>query len=146
MITNERQYRITKAQLARIREAIEAFDIHEASRRVGSSRLAKAELDALESEQEVLATQLRDYDSLKSGDILVLKARNLDELPTILIRARIARGYSQRELAERLGLTEQQVQRYEAEEYASASLRRLSRVAEALDLDIHEHAELRPAT
>ena len=47
----------------------------------------------------------------------------------LLIRAGIARGLSQKSLASRLGLKEQQIQRYEASEYASASLARIRSVA-----------------
>jgi ribosome-binding protein aMBF1 (putative translation factor) len=142
MITNERQYRISKAQLAKFKQAIDSFDIHEAARRTGSRLLAKAEWEALKSEEEVLSTQLQEYESLKSGAVTVLRAESLDELPNVLIRARIARGLSQRELAAALGLKEQQIQRYEAEQYASAALRRLIDIAKALNLSISEVAEL----
>ena len=51
------------------------------------------------------------------------------DLPSILIKARIAQGLSQRDLAERVGVKEQQIQRYEATDYASANLARLKEVA-----------------
>ena len=54
------------------------------------------------------------------------------ELPSVLIKARIAQGLSQKDLAERLGLQEQQIQRYEATDYASASLTRIKEVVSAL--------------
>ena len=142
MITNERQYRISKAQLSRVREAAKAFDLSATADRVGSDVLAKAELEALRSEEEVLSEQIREYEALKSGAVTVLKAAGLEELPSILIRARIAQGLSQRELAQILGIKEQQVQRYESDGYASASLRRLTQVADALHLNISEVAEL----
>ena len=72
-----------------------------------------------------------------------MKASTLEDLPNILIRARIAKGFSQRQLAEAIGLKEQQIQRYEAEEYASANLQRLSEIAKALCLNISEIAEFR---
>jgi ribosome-binding protein aMBF1 (putative translation factor) len=53
-----------------------------------------------------------------------------------LIEARIAAGMSQRELARVLGIKEQQVQRYEATEYASASLARVIKVAHALAVEV----------
>lgn len=143
MITNERQFRISKAQLAKVKKTIGAFNLDAVARRVGSRVLARAELDALRSEEAELREQLHEYEVLKSGTIVVLRARNLEELPSILIRGRIARGYSQRQLAERLGISEQQIQRYESEEYASASLRRVAEVADALGLDFSEEAELR---
>lgn len=141
MITNERQYRITRSQLERLRGAVDSFDVKEAARRASSVVLAKAELAALQSELENLSGQIQEYETLKSGSVEVLKACSLEGLPRILIRARIARGLSQRQLAETLGLKEQQIQRYESEEYASANLLRLADIANALNLNISEVAE-----
>jgi HTH-type transcriptional regulator/antitoxin HigA len=143
MITNERQYRITGAQSERFRKAIDDFDIQAVIKQTKSKVLAKAELDALRSEYENLSMQLHEYEALKSGTVEILKASNLEELPSILIRARIARGLSQRQLAEAIGLKEQQIQRYEAEEYASANLPRLAEVAKALGLNISEVGEFK---
>lgn len=140
MITNERQYKITKAELKKLKKAVEEFDVAEAAKRSGSKVLAKAELAALKSEVDVLSSQIHEYEKLKSGEVTVLKADGLEDLPGILIRARIAKGLSQRELAEKLGLKEQQIQRYESEEYASASFRRLCEIAEALELRVTEVA------
>lgn len=142
MITNERQYLITKRQLRKLRKAIRDFDVKAVAEHLGSEILAKAELNALKSEEISLSNQVKEYELLRAGGITTLKASNLDDLPKILIRARIAHGLSQRDLAEVIGLKEQQIQRYEAEEYASASLRRLSEIAEALKLNITEIAEL----
>ena len=143
MITNERQYRITSAQLEKLKTAIGNFDIKAATKRIKSKILAKAEIEALRSEYENLSMQLHEYETLRSGTIEVLKASTLEELPNILIRARITRGLSQRQLAEAIGLKEQQIQRYEAEEYASANLSRLAQVAKALGLSINEIAKLK---
>lgn len=143
MITNERQYRITSVQLEKLKTVIKDFDVKAATERTKSKILAKAEIEALRSEYENLSVQLHEYETLKSGTVEILKASNLEELPSILIRARIAKGLSQRQLADTLGLKEQQIQRYEAEEYASANLRRLADVARALGLNINEVAEFR---
>ena len=143
MITNERQYRITRVQLEKLKRTIETFNIKEAVKRVKSRQLAKAEFDALQSEFENLSLQIQEYKTLKSGTIEILKASTLEELPNILMRARIVKGLSQRKLAELIGLKEQQIQRYEAEEYASANLSRLAEVANALQLNISEVAEFK---
>jgi len=57
------------------------------------------------------------------------------------VRARIARGLSQTDLATQLNIKPQQVQRYEATNYMSASLARLIEVAAALDVKISESFE-----
>jgi HTH-type transcriptional regulator/antitoxin HigA len=142
MITNERQYKITKSQLKRLEAAIKEFNLQEAAGRIGSGILANAELQALESEVSVLRNQLDEYEALQSGAIAILEASSLEDLPKMLIRARIAQHLSQKGLADLVGLKEQQIQRYEADEYANASLRRLEQIAEALKLTISETAEI----
>ena len=144
MITNERQYRITKAQLAKLQEGVDTFDLEETEQRLGSRILAQAGLDGLKSEVEVLTDQLKEYESLQSGIATNFRANSITELDTLLIRARIARRLSQRELAEKIGVKEQQIQRYEAQKYAGASLRRVIEIARALDIDADQITEKAP--
>ena len=63
-----------------------------------------------------------------------------------LRRMRTERGLTQKELATRLGLKEQQIQRYEATRYAGVSLERVQAVAEALGVKIHERVILPSAS
>ena len=65
-----------------------------------------------------------------------ISIESLGQLSGALVQARIVAGLSQKELADRLGLKEQQIQRYEATDYGSASLTRLKEVAEALGATI----------
>ena len=141
MITNERQYKITRSQLDKLKKAMESIDVKKTDRLTRSKQLAKMQIAALKSEYEILSTQIQEYETLKSGTVEVLKASSLEELPSILIRARIAKGISQKDLAKRMELKEQQIQRYEADEYASANLKRLAEVARALGISIKEVAE-----
>jgi HTH-type transcriptional regulator/antitoxin HigA len=60
----------------------------------------------------------------------------------LLVKARIARNLTQKDLANALGIKEQQVQRYESELYRSANLKTLSNIAETLGLHISESAVL----
>ena len=53
---------------------------------------------------------------------------------------------TQRELAERVGLAEQAIQRYEAEDYAGVSFARLVDIADALQLTIHYDVHLASAS
>lgn len=56
----------------------------------------------------------------------------LENLPEILIEERKRLGLTQRQLAEKLEIKEQQIQRYEASRYQSASLQRLCEVAKVM--------------
>ena len=95
-------------------------------------KLIKAQRDALQSQLESLQQELKEYEKIKVSKKPQLDLTKLNDLPQALIRARIASGLSQRELATRLGLKEQQIQRYEATKYSSASLSRVIEVAQAI--------------
>jgi ribosome-binding protein aMBF1 (putative translation factor) len=132
MIKNERQYRITKAQAAKLEGALESFSAQSADDRKTHPRLVKAQADALRSQLASLLSELREYEGIKAGEVPPPDLSYIAVVPQDLIRARIASGLSQRELAERLGMPEQQIQRYEAVEYESVSLARIIEIAKAL--------------
>ena len=132
MIRNERQYRITKSQAARLARTLDNLQQRQDNPAGVHPRIAEAQEDAVRSQLTDLERELHEYEQLKAGDFEIGDLRMVGELPTLLIKARIARGLSQRELAARVGLKEQQIQRYEATEYASASLSRIKEVAGAL--------------
>lgn len=135
MIKNERQYRITKNQVDRFSRTLdhlrwqpaEATDVH--------PLIAKAQEDAVQSQLVDLKKQLQEYEALKAGHFDLDALNAVAELPAVLIKARIAQGLRQKDLAERLGLKEQQIQRYEATDYATASLTRIKEVANALSME-----------
>jgi transcriptional regulator with XRE-family HTH domain/Zn-dependent peptidase ImmA (M78 family) len=136
MIKNERQYRITKAQVDRFSDAIKHV---EASSDSGIDPILKrAEVAALESQHKDLLDEVLAYEALQAGSAQVVEVESFDEIPSALIRARIASGLSQKDLAARLGLKEQQVQRYEATDYSGASFSRLSEVVKALGVSVRE--------
>ncbi len=136
MIKNERQYRITKAQVAEFNATLTQLERDQTSSL--HELLRKAQLDALRSQRADLQAAVDEYEALRDNRPAVLEADSLDELPRALIRARIALGLSQKELADKMGLKEQQLQRYEATDYASASLSRIQDVAAALGVRVSE--------
>ena len=136
MITNEKQYRVTRNKAKGFARAIENFDVAEQEQHGVHPRLAQAELEAMESQLADLRYELEEYERLKSADLSVISVTSFDDLADGLIKARIAAGLSQRALAQRLELKEQQIQRYEAERYASASYRRMCQVAHGMGVRI----------
>ncbi len=138
MITNERQYRMTKGWVERFAQAQDGV---EAQRDTLHPRAAQALRDQYGSQIEELQAELADYEALRQGEVIALTLNSLTELPEALIRARTAAQLSQADLAARLGLKKQQVQRYEATRYAGVSLQRIQDIANALGLTIREHVE-----
>lgn len=151
MIRNERQYRTTLRQRQMLAEALDELAGHSMSIPVTEVRQGPADRNAqiAELQRASLAGQLADldaqvseYEELRAGHLAAARVASLNDLPDALVRARIAAGLSQRELAVRLGMKEQQIQRYEAESYAGASLSRLREVMDALGVDFDGDVQL----
>jgi ribosome-binding protein aMBF1 (putative translation factor) len=92
----------------------------------------------LASQLDDLKNDVLEYETLRAGGVRQRVFRWLRELPQALIEARIVARLSQRELAERLDLHEQQIQKYEATGYAGASLERIQDIADELGIEIEE--------
>ena len=137
MITNERQYRITRAELKRFEEAL-AAQSSAGPRTAVHPRIHQAMLDGMASQRDELREELERYDDLRSGRVAQRTLTSLRELPIALIEGRIAARLTQRELAERLGVPEQQVQRWEANSYSGVGIERLQEIADALELQVLE--------
>jgi len=81
-------------------------------RRVAHLRgAARAPHDQYVSQIEELSAEIADYERLCGSRVAVLELSSLLELPEALIRARTAARLSQEELAARLDLKKQQIQR-----------------------------------
>ena len=131
MIKNERQYQLSKAQIREFESASAAADQAGTEADI-HPRLAAAQRDAIRSQIEELNHEVREYEAIKSGKLMNFEAQSLDDLPLLLVKARIARGITHKELAGRLGVKEQQVQRWEVNDFAGASLENLRAIADAL--------------
>lgn len=136
MIYSDRQYAISERELKKLRDALTAAESQNADSE--QSRLRGVQIDAIKSQIATLEADLAHYDLLRSGEITFAKAHSLENLPSVLIQARVASGLSQTDLAVRLGIKAQQVQRYEASDYSGASLDRLIAVCDALNVHITE--------
>lgn len=134
MIYSDKQYAITEGQLSKLRDALSAAQEQGADATGEQSWLHDAQTNAIKSQIATLEAELAHYKLLKSGEITFSKAYSLRDLPSVLVQARIAAGMTQTDLAERLGMNAQQIQRYEASDYSGASLDRLIDVCQALNV------------
>lgn len=136
MIRNDRQYKITKAQAKRFREALHSMSEAHKAYSDEAETIESLTKKAIASQLDDLEEQLLEYETLRSGSLPRVPILPLEDLPDALIRARIAKRLTQRELADKLGLKEQQIQRYEATQYAGASLERIREVMAALNVSV----------
>lgn len=142
MIKNNRQYKLTKKQLDRFYSCLQDVENNPPKDEAIDPLFPKIYAEALKSQISDLEAEIQEYEALTRGDIKTLECSSLAELPSLLIKARISTGFSHKELAEKLGLKEQQIQRYEATDYESASLSRLLEISEALGLKFTQKVEL----
>jgi DNA-binding XRE family transcriptional regulator len=131
MITNDREYRITKARIANPEAAI----ARERTRVDVSPAMRDVYVAALAGNLQTMASEVVEYEDLKAGRAPV-KGSSLSALPLVLIKARIAQGWTQKQLADKLQVAEQTVQRYEANNYQGVAIGRLSLIAEILSVQV----------
>ena len=141
MIKNERQYRITRTQAERFARTLEGLRNRPEGADGVHPMIAQAQVDAVSSQLADLEAELREYEAIREGGFEVEALRVVTDLPELLIKARISQGMTQRELADRLGLKEQQIQRYEATDYATAKWSRIREVVGALSMELGGSAQ-----
>lgn len=148
MILNERDLREARNSLSALDAALSSERALEPMVKGLPPEIVVQVARAMKAERAELAELVAAYENAKnSGDHHPLQKRAGSDPGLILIVARIAKGMSQRDLAWRLGVKEQQIQRYEADRYNSISLKNYNKVATLLGVslraDISEIREFR---
>jgi HTH-type transcriptional regulator / antitoxin HipB len=129
MIRNKKQYGISKNWVKKFRAALHTL---EQQKDQFHPRSYAAQRQGLESQLADLEQEVTAFEALQKS-VLALDSKIIENLPQQLIRARVAAGLTQQALAQKLGMKEQLIQRYEATQYASASLTRILEVARVLE-------------
>ncbi len=122
MIRNNRQAAATRKRVRALATAAATTDVNE---RAGYRHL----IDDLTSE-------LSEYDSIQSGRVKTFEVNGIDNLGDALVKARIARGWTHRQLSRVLGVSEQMIQKDEARSYERAGLARLADIADGLGYEL----------
>lgn len=139
MIEDERQYQVTKHWIAEFEKTLSELRTQPCPAKV-PPRIHLAMIESVESQLSDLRGA--EYEALKAQQVQKFELKSLSELPDLFIKARLARGYTQADLAKKLNLKPQQLQRYEATRYQSVSFKRLLEIARTLDVDLHETVKL----
>lgn len=130
MIQNERQLKITrhwvKQFTASLKEVIknDAPDI--------DPLIIQAEANGIRSQLNTFRKEIRQYNRLKIRRNTPIKS--MYEIGEALIKARIMSNLTQKELADKLNMKEQQIQRYEDNIYNNAALHTIFDIARELNV------------
>jgi ribosome-binding protein aMBF1 (putative translation factor) len=141
MIRSETEYKEAVRRLKEQDELLGQQKLKLEEMDLGEDEVKRA-MDPLRSFRQQLAEEVESYDRLKRGEFDEI--RNLRGIGHLLIAARIYRGLSQRELAERLGVHESQISRDERNEYHNITLERATRIIEVLGVKVSSHVEATP--
>ncbi|MCB0342652.1 MAG: helix-turn-helix transcriptional regulator [Pseudobdellovibrionaceae bacterium] len=139
MIKTDKEYSEAKERLEKEFQTIEGqkAKMKEAGMTKSQVKLAT---DPLLSFAFQLKEEVEEYEKLKRGDFAPIE--NLTGLGRSLVALRIFKGLKQKDLADRLGVSEAQVSRDERNEYHGASIERLQKVVEALNIKLTTEIEL----
>jgi HTH-type transcriptional regulator / antitoxin HigA len=132
MILNEREAREARSRAIELDAVLSSANIFDPIVAGLPPKIIEGFRKALKAHQGELNSLVLAYESAKDGDYSELKRRAGNDLGLSLIVGRIARGLTQKELARKLGLKEQQIQRYEADRYSTISITNFHRVASVL--------------
>ncbi|MEK7834076.1 MAG: helix-turn-helix transcriptional regulator [Acidobacteriota bacterium] len=132
-IRNQWQYRHAKAQAEKFAAVLAQFDDRPEAHPGVHPRLILAQKESVASELEVLRQEIGKYENLRRKKSGLKSLKFISNLPETLVKARIAAGLTQSALAKKLGLKPQQIQRYEATDYAQASLARIQQIASVIE-------------
>lgn len=135
MIKNERQVKMSKSKLSQFKAHLKKI---EKDRKKIDKKSYEYEKSALENQINELENSIFEYERLWNSGRSIETVGKISDIPSILIRARISQGMSQKEFAERMGVKEQQIQRYEATNYESASLSRIRDFVESFDIPLQD--------
>lgn len=139
MIKNEKQYKITKSKLKDLERSLKVC-------REGTfptKTIHNAMADSLKSLMGDLEKEIREYENLKNNKVPTLKIKSLADLPNVLVRSRISQGLTQKQLAEKLEMPAQQIQRYESEDYRRVSFGTLLDISRTLNIDLDKGSKAR---
>jgi DNA-binding XRE family transcriptional regulator len=137
MIRTDAEYRDARQRLDEDRRVIDAQRSRLTEMGLASDEVARA-LEPSLSFHEQLMEEVEAYEAMRRGDLAPIGT--LREIGRILIGLRIAAGLTQRQLAERLEVSETQVSRDERNEYHGITVDRAQRIIEAMHGQVSIHA------
>lgn len=83
-----------------------------------------------------LESEIEEYEALKRGEFVLPKNISFVELLNSIAKVRISKGLSQQDFAKLLGITKQQINRYEEHDYQNVSMSKISEILDVLGLSV----------
>jgi HTH-type transcriptional regulator/antitoxin HigA len=131
-ITNERDLKQARRQLAQLRDYLSSDSLFDQLQNGTAPEIIEAQrLSASDSVAEI-ERSINSFLTIKGSNQAIFSEFSIEELGKLPIVARLMHGHSQEEFAKVIGLKQQQLQKYEAEEFSSMKLSSFINLLKAL--------------
>lgn len=131
MMKTDKEYELAKKQLSKLTE-LYATQLRELKNKGLSDKEAKSSLSSSWTYAMQCKEEVELYEKLKRGELPPME--HFSSKGKYFVAARIAKGMTQRELAEKLGVKESAVSRDERNEYHGMSVQKMDKLLHALNL------------
>lgn len=133
MIKNQKQAAMVKKEIVGTVDLL--ADMDKISKEQKLDLKQQLQYAVLKSRIEELNLEIDEYDHLTSTNLASLEIKTND-LQKAIVSFRIASGLTQKDLADKLEIQEQQIQRYEQNDYLTASFERIIQVLQTLEVEV----------
>ncbi len=141
MIKNEREYQEMVRRLEQDKKFLE--EQYKGLKEMGlTEEQIQRAMEPSYSFHEQLKEEVAYYEKIKRGEFEAIT--NFEGLGRLIIAMRISQGISQKELADRLGVSESLVSRDEKNEYHGITVERANRILNALGMVIISQVQDKP--
>lgn len=141
MIRTDKEYKELKQRMSKSAELLEQQRKHFESMGLSKEQVKRALMPTVSFQKQQLE-ELQFYERLKEKKQIPKSFYSFNSVGTLLIAGRIARGWSQKELADQLGVSESVISRDEKNEYHGITAQRAARICDVLHLNVKFEAEL----
>ncbi len=133
MIKNQKQAAIVKKEIIDLQDLIKNMEKISSGNVVDFKQ--QIQLDIFKSRVKELDSDIKEYESLISQNLGNLEITH-ESLHKAIISFRIASGLTQKDIADKLEIQEQQIQRYEQNDYLTASFERIIQILQTLEVEV----------
>lgn len=143
MIKNQKQAFRVRKEIGDLSAALAEVDSISSVQKLDLK--GKLQYDVWKGRLEDLSQELSEYEYLTSTDLVNLEI-GTNNLQKAIISFRIASGLTQKDIADKLEIQEQQIQRYEQNDYLTASFERIIQILNVLEVEVRLKREFNRKT
>jgi len=133
MIKNQKQAAIVRKEINELRALLIEMEAKSAEQKLDFKQ--QLQYNVWQGRIADLRLEIEEYEHLTSDDLQILKV-NSDNLQKAIVSFRIASGMTQKDIADKLEIQEQQIQRYEQNDYLTASFERIIQILHTLEVEV----------